>query len=229
MLGFKLLSRMKNIARQKLVKADPGDLVPSCLTGMVAGNPIDWELIAQQYDQMVKYATAHESADLIWHAMPVGGVDVARCTNRVLAADGSENRNLFAVGHLTAGTHYYTSSISVITRCYNGVREASRRCVPARFALDSPPLFLNACFPGAVNPLLKTLGLPVFCGVGNVALLAASLRESLRPARGGRLRVLGHHRHLHTPADRSGKAALDGAPPAKAAFTRQVRPRITTG
>ncbi|MEU7989574.1 hypothetical protein AB0B56_32390 [Streptosporangium canum] len=80
-------------------------------------------------------------------------------------------------------------------------------------ALDLPPLFLNACFPDAVNPLLKTLELPIFCGVGNVALLAASLRESLRPARGGRLQVLGHHWHLHTPdAADEALAWLDGTP-----------------
>ncbi|MEU7989570.1 FAD/NAD(P)-binding protein [Streptosporangium canum] len=47
---------------------------------------------------------------------PLGGVDVARYTNRVLAADGSENRNLFALGHLTSGTHYYTSSMLIIGR-----------------------------------------------------------------------------------------------------------------
>ncbi|MER7498561.1 Tn3 family transposase [Nonomuraea pusilla] len=58
LLGFELLPRMKNIARQKLVKADADDEVPSCLTGMVADKPIDWEIIAQQYDQMVEYATA---------------------------------------------------------------------------------------------------------------------------------------------------------------------------
>ncbi|WP_245974650.1 transposase [Thermomonospora umbrina] len=40
------------------MKADPGDPVPSCLTGMVTDKPIDWDIIAQQYDQMVKYATA---------------------------------------------------------------------------------------------------------------------------------------------------------------------------
>lgn len=80
-------------------------------------------------------------------------------------------------------------------------------------ALDLPPLFLNACFPDAVNPLLKTLELPIFCGVGNVALLAASLRESLRPACGGRLQVLGHHWHLHTPdAADEALAWLDGTP-----------------
>ena len=58
LLGFKLLPRMKRIAHQKLARADADDQVPSCLTGMVADKPIDWEIIARQYDQMVKYATA---------------------------------------------------------------------------------------------------------------------------------------------------------------------------
>ncbi|MEU1387852.1 MULTISPECIES: hypothetical protein [unclassified Nonomuraea] len=84
----------------------------------------------------------------------------------------------------------------------------------AIIALAPRPLFLNACFPDAVNPLLKALGLPIFCGVGNVALLAASLRESLRPARGEQLQVLGHHWHLHTPDDDADDALawLDGTP-----------------
>lgn len=64
-----------------------------------------------------------------------------------------------------------------------------------------PALFVNACYPDAVNPLLAAEGLPVFCGVGNVATLAASLRAALRPGPGERLRVLAHHAHLHTPAD----------------------------
>ncbi|WP_030164024.1 Tn3 family transposase [Spirillospora albida] len=58
LLGFKLLPRMKNVAHQKLVRVEAGEPVPDVLAGMVADRAIDWELIAQQYDQMVKYATA---------------------------------------------------------------------------------------------------------------------------------------------------------------------------
>ncbi|MEV6860386.1 Tn3 family transposase [Streptosporangium subroseum] len=58
LLGFRLLPRMKNIAGQKLVLADAEDEVPAVLEGMVSRQPVDWDLIAQQYDQMVKYATA---------------------------------------------------------------------------------------------------------------------------------------------------------------------------
>jgi TnpA family transposase len=58
LLGFRLLPRMKNIARHKLARVQAGDPVPGCLADMVADKPINWELIARQYDQMVKYATA---------------------------------------------------------------------------------------------------------------------------------------------------------------------------
>ncbi|GAA4621923.1 hypothetical protein GCM10023196_012060 [Actinoallomurus vinaceus] len=49
---------MKNVAHQKLVRVDAGEAVPEPLTAMVSDRAIDWELIAQQYDQMAKYATA---------------------------------------------------------------------------------------------------------------------------------------------------------------------------
>ncbi|MEU6512000.1 hypothetical protein [Streptomyces sp. NPDC046942] len=64
-----------------------------------------------------------------------------------------------------------------------------------------PAVFVNACYPDAVNPMLYSEGIPVACGVGNVATLASTLQAVLRPRPGVRLRVLAHHSHLHTPAD----------------------------
>jgi hypothetical protein len=63
---------------------------------------------------------------------------------------------------------------------------------------QAPTLLINACYPDAVNPLLARLGLPVFCGVGNVTTLAAGMRAQLGPA--GGLKMLAHHDHLHAPA-----------------------------
>jgi hypothetical protein len=60
-------------------------------------------------------------------------------------------------------------------------------------------LFINGCYPDAVNPLLRALGLPVFCGIGNIALLAATLRSSLGIMPHQRLQVMAHHLHLYTP------------------------------
>jgi hypothetical protein len=59
-------------------------------------------------------------------------------------------------------------------------------------------LFINASYPDAVNPLLHALGLPVFCGIGNVATLSASLHAALKLPY-GTLKVLGHHAHLRAP------------------------------
>jgi hypothetical protein len=62
-----------------------------------------------------------------------------------------------------------------------------------------PVLFINGCYPDAVNPLLRALDIPVFCGIGNIALLAATLRASLGLTPHQRLQVMAHHLHLYTP------------------------------
>ncbi len=66
-------------------------------------------------------------------------------------------------------------------------------------AHSRPVLFINGCYPDAVNPLLRALDLPVFCGIGNIALVATSLRSSLALMPGQRLQVMAHHLHLYTP------------------------------
>jgi TnpA family transposase len=56
LLGFRLLPRLKNIGHIRLYR--PDDNAAYGNLGPVLSRPIRWELIAQQYDQMVKYATA---------------------------------------------------------------------------------------------------------------------------------------------------------------------------
>ena len=56
LLGFRLLPRLKNIGSIRLYR--PDDTEAYGQLGDVLIRPIRWELIAQQYDQMVKYATA---------------------------------------------------------------------------------------------------------------------------------------------------------------------------
>ena len=56
LLGFRLLPRLKNIGSATLYRPDDG----STYEGLeqILTRPIRWELIAQQYDQLIKYATA---------------------------------------------------------------------------------------------------------------------------------------------------------------------------
>jgi len=58
LLGFKLMPRIKNINKQKLYKPEISDEDYSNIQLVIKKKPINWELIRQQYDQMVKYATA---------------------------------------------------------------------------------------------------------------------------------------------------------------------------
>jgi hypothetical protein len=60
LLKFRLLPRLKNIGSIRLYR--PYDTPPGWpALGSSLTRPIRWDLIAQQYDQMVKYATARTS------------------------------------------------------------------------------------------------------------------------------------------------------------------------
>jgi len=58
LLGFSLMPRLKAIARQKLYLPEAGTGHQYNNLTSILTRPINWELIAQQYDQMVKYAAA---------------------------------------------------------------------------------------------------------------------------------------------------------------------------
>jgi TnpA family transposase len=58
LLGFQLLPRLKAIHSQKLYRPDAGRIKVYEHLEPVLTRPIDWDLICQQYDQVVKYATA---------------------------------------------------------------------------------------------------------------------------------------------------------------------------
>src|SRR3954452_7561344 len=58
LLGFQLLPRLKNIGRQRLYRPVAGEPDAYPHLRHVLTRPIDWELIRQQYDEIVKYATA---------------------------------------------------------------------------------------------------------------------------------------------------------------------------
>jgi len=58
LLNFTLLPRLKPMHSQKLYRPDSGQPRAYKNLQLVLTKPIDWELIRQQYDQMVKYVTA---------------------------------------------------------------------------------------------------------------------------------------------------------------------------
>ena len=58
LLGFELMPRLKAIASQKLYRPVTGRPDDYANLQPILTRPIRWELIRQQYDEMVKYATA---------------------------------------------------------------------------------------------------------------------------------------------------------------------------
>ena len=56
LLGFRLFPRLKNIGQVRLYR--PDDTIDLTQLDKVTTRPIRWKLIAQQYDQMIRYATA---------------------------------------------------------------------------------------------------------------------------------------------------------------------------
>ena len=58
LLGFQLLPRLKAIPKQKLSRPEAGRPEAFPRLQPVLSRPINWDLIAQQYDPMIKYATA---------------------------------------------------------------------------------------------------------------------------------------------------------------------------
>jgi TnpA family transposase len=58
LLGFNLMPRLKNIGSQKLYRPDTGMNSSYPNLQPILTRNINWDLIRQQYDQMVKYATA---------------------------------------------------------------------------------------------------------------------------------------------------------------------------
>jgi TnpA family transposase len=58
LLNFSLLPRLKAIPTQRLYRVEAGDMDAYPHLQAVLSRPINWELIRQQYDELIKYATA---------------------------------------------------------------------------------------------------------------------------------------------------------------------------
>jgi hypothetical protein len=84
-------------------------------------------------------------------------------------------------------------------------------------AVTPDAYFVNCCYPDVANGMIAAAGLPVTCGIGNVAILAHAFAGLLGPGH-GRLQLLAQHAALaafrRPPAERADGAAprvwLDG-------------------
>jgi len=102
LLGFNLMPRLKNIAKQKLYIPDIGSAKNFQNLTPILTRPINWELIAQQYDQMVQYTTALKQGtadpEAILRRFTKG--NITHPTYRVLSELGKAVKTIFLCKYL---------------------------------------------------------------------------------------------------------------------------------
>lgn len=138
------------------------------------------------------------ASSLIATARPTVVAQAASLQNAsVIAGSGNAWAKLVADGGLSSTAVFQTVLSSRVARA---VREVS----PGTF-------FINCCFPDVVNGLIKAMGLPITCGIGNIAILAHAFAGTLGEQQNGALRVLAHYQDLspwrQPPTARQGPGA----------------------
>jgi TnpA family transposase len=104
LLGFQLMPRLKGIHRQKLYRPFAGhsDAYPNLQP--ILTRPINWDLIRQQYDQMIKYATALRLGTAETEAIlkRFNRQNLTHPTYRALAELGKVIKTIFLCQYLTS-------------------------------------------------------------------------------------------------------------------------------
>jgi hypothetical protein len=121
----------------------------------------------------------------------------------VISSTANRWTRLVADGGLSATAVFQTMLTTRVARAAAQASPASR--------------LINCCFPDVVNGLVAAMGLPVACGIGNIAILAHAFGSLLEGNPKPKLQLLCHYQNIaawrHPPGQRSGPAPrvwLDG-------------------
>ena len=102
LFGFDLAPRLKSIASQKLMLASAGQRASLPNLAPILSGVVDWDEIARQYDEMVKYAAAmqHGTADPESILRRFSRGDVMHPTYKALAELGRDVKTIFLCRYL---------------------------------------------------------------------------------------------------------------------------------
>ena len=125
-------------------------------------------------------------------------------TASVIAGTGNAWTRLVAEGGLSATAVFQAVLTARVARAAQEVSPHSH--------------LINCCFPDVANSIVAAMGLPVTCGIGNIAILAHAFAGLLDGTPKPKLQMLCHYQNIaawrRPPSERSGPAArvwLDGA------------------
>jgi hypothetical protein len=99
----------------------------------------------------------------------------------VISASGNAWTRLVAEGGLSATAVFQSVLSSRIARCAAQASPQSR--------------FINCCFPDVTNGIIAAMGLPIACGVGNIAILAHAFAGALSAPQ-PKLKMLCHYQNI---------------------------------
>jgi TnpA family transposase len=104
LLGFRLLPRIKRIGAQRLYQPAAGNSDRWAALGSALTRPINWDLIGEQYDQMIRYSTAIRlgTADTEQILRRFTRANVQHPTYRALGELGKALRTIFVCDYLTS-------------------------------------------------------------------------------------------------------------------------------
>jgi len=146
----------------------------------------------------VDLLSGDDTAELLGQSMPAVVVQAASAqAASVIARKGDEWSRLVARGGLSA----------------SAVFQALLSMRVARAIVQASPetRLVNCCFPDVVNGMIAGAGLPVLCGIGNVAILSNAFAGQRDPAMPEALRMICHYQNIgpfRQPSERR-----SGAPP----------------
>ena len=123
------------------------------------------------------------AAELLQNCRPAVVVQAASLqSGAVISAAGNAWTQLVAEGGLSASAVFQALLSMRVARALQGTHPTGR--------------LINCCFPDVVNGLIAAAGLPVACGIGNVAILAHAFAGTLPEAERSSLKVLAHYQTI---------------------------------
>jgi hypothetical protein len=122
-------------------------------------------------------------AELLEHRRPAVIVQAASLQpGSVISATGNAWSQLVAEGGLSATAVFQARLSMRVARALRSVLPAGR--------------LINCCFPDVVNGVIAAAGLPILCGIGNVAILAHAFAGAVPDAEAGSLKALAHYQTI---------------------------------